>query len=90
MDDIEKSLARHIAFDAAIRALSARYPPKKYPVKYPRDTTTRNIYHVNEMERRTYILEYARLGLPEEVLPLIHQSGLPIEEVRAIMALIYG
>ena len=73
-----------------MRELSRMYPPSKVPKEYPVDTTTRRTYTVWEEDLHQCMIHDARYGRINEVRARRHQSGIPRDELEAVIALIYG
>lgn len=79
-----------VAFEAAVRELSRMYPPSKVPKNYPMDTTTGRYYTVFEEDLHSRMIHDASYGRVKEVLRSQYQSGIPRDELEAVIALIYG
>lgn len=81
---------QNAAFEAAIRELSRKYPPRRVPMEYPVSTTSSQYYTIYEETLHDTMIHKASLGWKDDVLNLSYRSGIPREEILAVIALIYG
>jgi hypothetical protein len=87
--DLPDPDARVAALVAVIEMMNEKYPPST-PIKfYPISTTTHNTYTVNEVARREMMMNCARKGLYEAMMTYTYRSGIPHDELAALVALIY-
>lgn len=79
------------AFGAAVRELSRRYPPCKVPKLYPMSSMKPwQTYTVHEEDKHQRMIHAASYGRINEVLNEAIRSGIPRDELVAVIALIYG
>lgn len=79
-----------VAFEAAVRELSRRYPPCKVPKEYPVGTATPRTYTIWEEDMHRDMIFHAGYGRIQQVRSLQYRSGIPKGELEAVIALIYG
>lgn len=80
-----------LAFEAAVRELSRRYPPRKVPKQYPLSSEYPwRVITVYEEDKHQRMIHDAFYGRVEDVRRECYRSGIPEEELNAIIALIYG
>lgn len=81
-----------LAFEAAVRELSRRYPPCKVPKDYPAEKSgsLTIAYTVWEEDKHQRMIHDAFYGRVDDVRRECYRSGIPEEELNAIIALIYG
>jgi hypothetical protein len=88
--DLPDPDARVAALVAVMEMMNEKYPPSTPLKHYPTSTTTRNTYTVNEAVRREMMMDCARKGHYDTLLGYTYRSGIPRDELAALVALIYA